>query len=296
MFNAQQYLGDVGIPFWTTGKNVSDGWTSVQCPFCGDRSNHGAFSPNGYTFSCFKCGIKTHSINYIFAVFNYSKSKAWEEFNKYNSSLQVVHKSSNTRAAKVEWSADTESVLPSIHAQYIKRRKYDVKFIREMFDVRAEYHTGFFKYRLVIPVYMNHRLMTFVGRDVTGKSGLPYKNFPEEQSVLPAKECVYNIDNVHDTAIIFEGIFDCWRFVHNSVALFGLVYTKEQVRILAHKLKKAIICFDNEPQAIEVAEKLAFDLSMHGLEVELLLIDAADPGEMSQEEAEEVKQELFGVL
>ncbi len=34
MLDIQRLLGDVGVPYWTSGKNVSDGWTSISCPFC----------------------------------------------------------------------------------------------------------------------------------------------------------------------------------------------------------------------------------------------------------------------
>lgn len=35
MLNIKALLGDIGVSYWTSGKNVSHGWTSVQCPLCG---------------------------------------------------------------------------------------------------------------------------------------------------------------------------------------------------------------------------------------------------------------------
>ncbi len=294
-FNAQRFLGDNGIPFWTTGKNVSHGWTSVQCPFCSDHSNHGAFPPTGFGYTCFRCG-KHRVLDYIQEVLNLPYDDSLQLFKQYSSDLQYIEQYTPKRAVKVHWSINTEKELPSIHAQYLKSRNYNIRHIREQFNVRAEYQTGFFKYRLVIPVYMNHKLVTFVGRDVTGNSPLRYKNYPEELSVLPAKECVYNIDNIGDTAIIFEGIFDAWRFQYNSVALFGIVFTEQQVSLLASKLKRAIICFDAEPQAQEQAEHLGFELAMQGVDTELLVISKGDAGDMTPAQAEEVKQHLFGIV
>lgn len=296
MFDVKRWLSDYGIPFWTFGKNVSEGWVTVSCPFCGDRSNHGGFPPTGLGYSCFKCG--SHPLTAAIATLSEaSPQKARSILAEYSSNLLIPEENdrAKNRSTKVEWPPEyVEDILPSIHSEYLAGRGYDPKHLQELYKIRAVYQMGFFKYRLVIPVYFNGRVVTCVGRDVTGKSVLPYKNLPETQSIYPAKECVYNIDNVHKTAIITEGIFDAWRFRHNAVCLFGLVYTQKQVALLGSKLDKAFVCFDNEPDATEKAYQLAEALSYQGVDTEVLLIDKADPGELSPKEAEEIKKEIFG--
>jgi len=181
-----------------------------------------------------------------------------------------------------------------MHIDYLEKRNYDVQHLIQNYNIHFGGYTGNFKYRIIIPVYLNGKLVSYVGRDITESAYLRYKNLREQDSVLPVKETVYNIDNVTDEAIICEGITDAWRFGFNAVALFGLVYTQKQVRLLGTKLKKAYICFDNEPQAEQAAEILAEELSWQGVSTEILLIDTKDPGEMSNKEADLVKQELFG--
>ena len=287
-------LGDVGVPFWTVGKNVSEGWTSIRCPVpgCGDRSNHGAFSSNGRAYSCFKCG--KHSVKRVIAALT-----DWETATRliaeYDNILRFDENTHKDRALAVEWPPlGVYKTIPSLHAQYLKERDYDIRQLRDTYGIQCCYHNGDFNYRVVIPVYENGRLVSYLGRDVTGKSPLKYKNLSERKSVLPVKECVYNIDNIHETAIICEGVFDAWRFGVHGVALFGLQFTTRQTNILGRKLKRAFIFFDNEAQAQTKGVELAEALSLQGVDTEIVRhSDFKDPGEIPQQVADEIKKELF---
>jgi len=191
MFKATRYLGDAGVPFWTEGPNVSDGWISFQCFCCGDRSNHRAFSPEGYVSTCFKCGVKKTYLEVISHFSEVPISKAKEIAASYMSKFSFVEHEEHNRAMSVKWPPKyTEAELPSLHAQYLAKRGFDVRRIRELFGVVAMYQTGDFKYRLLIPVIMDGRVVTYIGRDVTDKQSLRYKNLKEELSIFPAKECI----------------------------------------------------------------------------------------------------------
>lgn len=297
IFRVRQYLSDTGVPFWTEGVNTSSGWTSVQCrmPGCGDRSNHGAFSPDGRAYTCFKCGTKRSFIDLIslYSEASYSTAKAIAA--KYTSKLGIIEIPEIEGVQNIVWPPKgCEASLPEIHREYLKKRLYDPDSIQELYQIASMYQTGKFKYRILIPVFMGGRVVTYIGRDVTDQQLLRYKNLPISESVVPAKDCVYGIDNIGSKGIITEGIFDTWRFRFNAVAILGLVYTQRQIRLLTSKLKEAYICFDNEPQAQEKARDLAFELSMAGVNTEIVTIDQEDPGEMSQREADNLLQELFG--
>lgn len=292
MFNARKWLNDIGMPYWTAGKNVSDGWTTLSCPWCGDRSNHLGIAPNGITASCFKCGPKGHIINLIKVVEQKDYTKAKSVLDQYSNALDISHyQSAKDRAASVTWPIpEFEKEIPSIFSQYLHSRGYKTSQIEELYQIKTCYLTGNFKYRIVVPIIENGRILTYIGRDVTGKSSLKYKNLKEELSIRPAKECIYNIDAVQDTAIIVEGIFDVWRLKYNAVATLGLVFTRKQVRILSERLKKAFICFDREPVAQEMALALGEELSMAGVETYIVTIDKKDPDCLSEEEAEEIRK------
>lgn len=223
-----------------------------------------------------------------------STAKAAKIYQAHSSVLYTPDYFAKSRASKVEWPPPDAIDTPfDMQRQYIIDRGYDFDHIVNNYGIKFGGYTGQFKYRILIPVVFQGRVVSYLGRDVGGEAYLKYKNLREEESVLPVKETVYNIDNIADEAIICEGVFDAWRFHYNAVALFGLVYTQTQIRILGNKLKRAFICFDNEPQAEEAAEDLAEALNFQGVKTEILLIDTKDPGEMSASEANEVIQELF---
>ena len=295
MFRVQDYLAESGIPYSASGKNIGVGWVGVQCPACGDSKNHCGIAPTGYSYTCFKCGTKGSMQSLIQQLSGVGWKAAKELFNQYNDSLYFNDIANRNRnVSEVLLPQNITARLPELHTNYLVDRNFDPEYIKRMFNVQSVYHTGEWKYRLIIPVYMHGKLVTYVGRDVSGQSETKYKNLRSDLSILTTKEAVYNIDNIHEEAIICEGPTDVWRFGYNAVAMFGLIYTQDQVRILGNKLKKATICFDNEPHAQEVASNLAEELSWQGVEVEIILIDAADPGELSKAEADEIKNELYG--
>jgi len=294
-FKIIEFLNDTGIPYSLSGKNISSGWVGINCPYCSDRSNHGGIPLSGNIFTCFKCGTKTSIKKLIAELERCSFQQAAATYARYSDALYLPNYIEVQRAAKVEWPPPSVSQVPlETHVEYIEDRNYDIQHLVKNYNIHFGGYTGKFKYRIIIPVYLQGKLVSYIGRDISDQSYLKYMNLREEDSVLPVKETVYNIDNVTDEAIICEGVFDAWRFGFNAVALFGLVYTQKQVRMLG-KLKKAYICFDNEPQAQHAANILAEELSWQGVSVEVLLIGTKDPGEMSSIEADSIKQELFGI-
>jgi DNA primase len=295
VLNIRALLGDLGVPFWTSGKNVSAGWTSIQCPLCTDRSNHGGFSPNGKGYSCFICG--NHSVAKVINQYTNSYTKTKKLFKEYSDTFSFVEDYDKERAANLEWPpVCSKHTFPSIHAEYLHKRGFDPKQVRELYDVKACYYTGFMKYRLVIPIFQNGTVVSYVGRDVTDKAVLRYKNLPDKESILSVKETIYNIDAVHEIAIITEGIFDCWRFGVHGVCTFGLTFTNRQIRVLTSKIKTAVICFDNEPQAQEKAKELAEALSLQGIVTYILSIKEKDPGMLTQRKADKIKAMVLNSL
>jgi DNA primase len=123
-------------------------------------------------------------------------------------------------------------LLP-IHEKFLTKRRYDFEKIQRKYDLLGVGPTlDDWKFRLIIPVYMNHQLVTYVGRDTTGKSEIPYRNAPIEKSIIQSKHCLYNLDTVKDTVIVVEGILDCWRIGSSAVATFGTQVTREQILLL----------------------------------------------------------------
>jgi DNA primase len=154
---------------------------------------------------------------------------------------------------------------------------------------------GNFSGRLYIPVIQNGVLVSWQARDVSGKSNYKYLALADGESAAPIKDTVYGIDNAKGPeCIVVEGVFDAMRLGYGAVALFGIKYTQAQIKILRNKFKAINILFDPEPQAQASARKLAAALNVLGARAVVWeLPGGGDPGDLSPEEAEEVRRAIL---
>jgi DNA primase len=115
-----------------------------------------------------------------------------------------------------------------------------------------------------------------------------------EESVVPIKETVYNIDAVTgENILIVEGPFDAWRMGGPTVCLFGTAFKQQQVmRILSKFPKNIYICFDQETEAQKNANRLAACFAPFVSHVEVIEIPVKDPALLSPEQALEIRNEL----
>lgn len=295
MFDAKEYFNETGINYWEEGKNISQDWVGIQCPFCDDRSNHLGITPDGIRYNCFRCGAKGSTVNLIKQLQKTSFKNAKALYNKYSTEI-IYHDVDYDPVTKVEWPVQVRDKLEIPHKKYLMKRRFNPKLLEKVFNLKCCMHSGIFKYRILIPVYMEGKLMTFIGRDITGRAFLPYRNLSMQESIKPAKQCVYNIDNVDDKAIIVEGVTDVWRLgCYGVIATLGLVFTTAQVNRIASQVRNAYIMYDSEPQAIHKAEELGNLLSMAGVEkIEVVSLSKGDPADLPPSEADQFKRSLFG--
>ncbi|KKK72386.1 hypothetical protein LCGC14_2904360, partial [marine sediment metagenome] len=59
-FDPILYFENRNISYSTEGKNVTEGWCNIECPFpfCDDPSNHMGINLESKLFSCWACGEK----------------------------------------------------------------------------------------------------------------------------------------------------------------------------------------------------------------------------------------------
>lgn len=281
-------LDELGISYNTEGKNISRNWIGVNCPFCDDPSNHLGINLDNKACSCFRCG-KHKFLEYI----KYASGLQWKEVYKLLSDCSskpfferktpflkqdAIHTKSNIDLPKEL----KELEIP--HRRYLLNRGFNPTEIIDNFHVLGAPAFGYFAYRVVMPVYENKKLVNITGRDITEKADLRYLSLPNEEAVIPIKDCVYNIDAPGDKKIIVEGPTDTWRFGNYGLGMFSIVYTKEQIRKIQElNLKKAVVCFD---QAADIqAEKLAWELDSFIPEVDIIYLNKEDPGSLTRKEA-----------
>jgi len=298
-FNVESYLQERGISYTDSGKNTTEGWVEVQCPFCGDDpSTHLGISPERL-LHCWRCGEKGDIRKYIKTIEDCSWGKVSEiikEFTDtsipYPSLSETFHNSSRRKTVMPK---NIEN-LSEIHYQYLEGRGFDPVKIERKYQLkalgRASGEDRKFQYRIIIPIVMGGFVVNFVARDFTGRRSPKYINQENEKSILPTKDCLYNIDTVRDIALVVEGVTDVWRMGDGAVATLGIEYSIKQINLLIKKKpKKCYVMFDSEERAQEQANKISNILSGF-MKTIMLELDSGDPGDLSQEEANRIRREI----
>lgn len=299
MFDAVTVLREHQIPFWTEGKNVSPGWINVQCPFCNDHSNHCGINPVKYYVNCWKCG--RHSIKELLvALLNISYRQAdqiIEENETYDPIALYKQKRQNTNTS-LSLPPGTGD-LKKMHKSYLLSRNFNPEEIVSRWSIRGTEVLGPYAYRIIIPIFLNSKLVSYQGRDVTGKSELRYMACQPEDEIVSHKSITYGCDKIRNRkAIIVEGVFDVWRMGPGAVATFGTSYSNAQIKFIQQIIDTAFLLFDpGDEQAEEKAHKLALQLSAIGTTCELIELedhDGRDPADLTQDEADYLKKYLIG--
>jgi len=299
VIDIKHILDQHGIPNWTEGKNVAPGWINIQCPFCDDSSNHFGFNPKKEYGSCWKCGhhFLDDTFQQLLSITKHEAVKLIEE-NKTNDLISAynrrkrIHRNSTLELPK------GSGELKKMHKVYLQNRNFDPEKIEKEYHITGTKMLGEYNYRIIIPIFVNGKLVSYQGRDITGKSDTRYKACQPEDEVICHKDIVYNADRVQQRkGIIVEGVTDVWRIGAGAVATFGTSYTNAQIKFIIKILDLAFLLFDpSDPIAQKKAEKLAFTLS--GLKIKTELIEISDfsgddPGSMSDEEAKYLRKNLL---
>lgn len=311
MISKQRVLdvyGNLDIPSWTEGKNVSVGWVNIQCPFCADASNHCGVNPDTEIFHCWKCGMKGHFVDLLIELTGLSYgackdmvSDSATTFKK--SSLETIRstlegatiESSLPTNAKVElpktFEFVTEDTNFSLLSDYLKRRN----ILRETL---IEHHCGIcragqYMNRLVIPVFYQGKLVSFQAADLTGFATLKYRSTPLSMGRI--NDYLYGYDGIDKRMIVLEGVTDQWRTGPESVAAFTSKLTEAQKKLIKKKgLDELYFCFDCELIAYYKSREEAKEFEAYIPKVEVLMLPhGKDPDEVGSEKIYQLIEETF---
>lgn len=307
MIDWKQLLDDLGVPCYTSGKNVAPGYINIKCPFCDDHSNHFGFNIEKGTTHCWRCtgGSAYKAVSLAAGI---PVNTARDLIKKYTtSSVDGYAIRTNRPTAGGKEITLPGGPLQEVHRKYLEKRGFDPD---ELVFHHGITGTGFadrwqgidFRYRIIIPVYdINGNLCTFQGRDYTGKQELRYKCCPVDMAVVHHKHLLYGAELARNRKriVVVEGVFDQWRMGPGSVATFGTSLTREQVNLLLN-WEEILFLFDPEPEAQARARSYATDLQACGRYVELCEADFGldakgnprDPGDLTPDEARNVMLEL----
>jgi len=178
--------------------------------------------------------------------------------------------------------------------RFLMDRGFDPDKLVEEWDLRGSDKLSDFKYRLIIPVYQQNKIVAYQGRDVTGASRIRYRSSsPEKDGGENIKNLLYGIDKAtKDRVIVVEGPADVWRLGAGAVCTFGIQFTMAQVFALK-RFSNRFIMFDSGELAQEAASELADELSMFPGRTEIIRISTyKDAGDMPDREAHKLMKEL----
>lgn len=296
MTNIIQIINDYNIENTQTGKHSSAGWVNINCPFCNDKSFHGGFNLSEDWYNCWKCG--TFSIPYVLAkILHLNKYQIQEILKQYNTHTQIINHLNKKKVKKhTVKSIEMIGEKPKkIHKQYLKNRGLNPNYIIDKYQITGTMNTPLdWKFRLVIPIFYNNKLISYQARDVTGNSKLRYKVLSPELSVLNNKHIFYGLEFAGSEKVaIVEGIFDQWKMGDNFIAAFGSNLTNQQIKLLTH-FKQVFFLFDSD--AIEKAKKYGKMLQALKNDIQVEVIDLElgnrDCGDLDPDEVRQIKKEL----
>jgi hypothetical protein len=295
MLDFDKFAADHSIEIATEGhKHCRPGWAQIECPLCsGNPGYHLGYNYAGDYFNCWRCGF--HGTAEIIRAL---LSSSWHRARALVKEYDVL---AVDRPEAVEIELARECVLPSgsrplpdLHKSYLRRRNFDPEHLVSEWGLVGTGPVGGYKFRIIAPIYIGGVLVSYQGRDVTGKQSPPYKACPQKQEVMRHQNVLYGIDKVPGSKVaIVEGITDAWRLGAGAVATFGIDFTTKQLRLLA-EFETAFVIFDPaDPQARSQAEKLAMSLALLDVTSYVLDIDADDPALLTPKEAKILMEDLF---
>lgn len=299
MTDYQKLFEKHGIEYRT---DVNRGWVNINCPYCKPTDTHfnGGFVNGGRTYNCWRCGSHNYldTLSLILRIPNNVTKKEMERYPYYGETTTVVKKKTNV--SSVMWPGKP---FTDKERQYLVDRGFDPDYCESVFGLAGGGVAGDWAFRILIPVFLNGRLVSFTGRSIIPKDklkelGIPrYKNLSIEQSEVNVKDIMFNTDkSKKDSVILVEGPMDVVRMGNDCICSLGTGVTPSQLLFMADRWKTVYVAFDNETEAQRKARHVAGNLSSLGIHAEVVdfLSDfnKNDPGEMTEDEVRIVKQEL----
>lgn len=273
------------------------GWINVPCPFCGSgNSTHMGFNIYDDFCTCFKCG--GHNLrNSLIKLLNIPASTLDTILEPYQSRLKILKKLNDKKSInkiKIELPGYP---LSKQEKKYLLERRFSPKKLTEDYNIQGGGYVGDWKNRIIIPIYLGGKLISWTARTILPDREPRYKNLENEKSVINPKNIFFNLDNCHSTSVaLLEGPFDVLRFGNNGICGFGITLTRIQVLYLSNRFKKIYILFDREPAAQKKAKE--YGMILQGQGQQCYLVDAfsdygcKDAGEMKASDIRDLKKEL----
>lgn len=278
-------------------------WINVKCPYCDDRTFNGGFNSYGDYYHCWRCGGKHNLYKTLSKILNVPNSQIDDVLDNYRGKNDLIYRLNDNKEIKnIKLELPTDTFTPA-ERKYLKSRNFNPKELYEKYGVVGGGVTGRWKFRIIIPLIVGGKIVSWTGRSILSKEEIKelniprYKNLSIDESVCDCKKMLFNIDHcTKKTAVLTEGAFDCFRLGDDFFCSFGTELTQAQISEIKNRFKKVFIMFDNEELAQKKAKRFGLQLSAVGVDVEIVDaysdFDKNDGGELDPEEVEIIRKEL----
>lgn len=308
MSSITSFFDDQGIEYWTEGKNVRRGWVNIQCPFCDDTSNHLGVSLYNLEVKCWRCG--KHTLQKLVAeIGDYSRANANKEARLLQKGLRdsdgrrtdvtpIKKKEASSAMTKaVRLPTESSTHFPKLHIEYLEGRGFPrPRSLIKKYRLLSCYTVGRYKFRVIIPIFLNNQIVSFTSKDVTDQQEPPYLNASIQESLINPKWVIYNYDTIipGTDVILVEGPIDVWKLGDGAISILGVEHHEQQILyLMKKKISTLFILFDNDPPGRKAARILGRIMAPVVKNVELIFLkDVNDPGALTLSEAELLKQKL----
>jgi predicted transcriptional regulator len=277
------------------------GFATLQCPKCGgDRLG---YSPEMQFFSCWLCKGLPFART-LAGILKVQQSEVWKALEPYAGKGVVIRKAEKVRggAAELVYPQYTGK-LQANHIAYLRKRGLDAEQVIEEFGMiyGIPGHAPKLANHIVAPLYLDGEAVSYQCRSIvpTCPKEKRYWTCPPLQEKIWHKSILYGLDQVPgDTAVVVEGLFDCFKAGFGAVHCFGVSFLPAQVLVLAKRFKKVFVAFDSkgpsDPKGLaqRAGRELAEALSGLGVEAAVVDIGAKDFGDLPLSEARSIMADL----
>ena len=287
--NIIEILSEHNIDHRTEGhEHCRAGWVQIDCPFCSpdtQRFRMGINLQYGYA-NCWHCGHK--SLSYILLKLLKLPTK------------DIKGITGKLHTERIEKSAHTGQYTPprdvtalaSAHKHYLRKRGFNVDTIQHLWSVQGIGVSARLQWRVFIPIIHHGQFVSWTTRSISNNQKAKYISATVAEESIPHKHLVYGEDYCRHAIVVVEGPIDVWAGGPGFGAIFGLSYTSQQVTRIS-KYPVRAICFDNQPEAQQVARKLVNNLSSFPGDTYNIVLDSKDPGEAKQCELRRIRKEIL---
>jgi len=298
MINFVDLCKEQGLPFLESGHHhCADGWIQTHCPFCGDGSHgwHLGFSTEYGNMSCWRCG--KHSIlDWLRRMLpRGSSAHIGKILHDHQTGRRINVKKSKTIRKRNAKAPPGLGPLKQSHRNFLLEKNFDPVYLEMIWGLKGTGHLSLeWNFRIVAPIHNKKKeIVAYTGRTLSKDVKPKWKTSHKEDTKGDHRALLYGIEytDKEKGVLIVEGPSDVWRMGMGCVGVLGTSWKEEQAAILRY-YKRRFIYFDPEPTAQKKAEELANWLSVFPGETEIIGGVDCDPGDLPQDEANNIMIEL----